>query len=752
VQREVRGLRAHPAGEDGEQLGVLVVGVGAEAAYLSLNRGEGGQNLIGAELGEELGLLRSEELLAARRVDGGRQFFTRAYDFGFSKTLDDTWSHWPRDSVLKDVVRIVRRFRPQVLVSVFTGQPRDGHGQHQAAGWVAAEAFQVAGDPARFPELEREEGLTAWTPIKLYRSTRFDTAATTLTLDGGVLDPAIGQSYHQIAMRSRSLHRSQDMGQVQRAGPSVTRMQLVQDRAHAGPGLFDGIETRIEALAGDADDAGLEQYQRDVRGGRVAFETGDRAAARGRLAAAARRLEGIRERHGAEHGAVLGDQARHLHQALAALLGIVPDAVINRPTMVAGETGYVISRVWNAGSDTIRLTASLVEHGAERGEERRERVIPPGAVGDDTLRVTLPDSSPVSTPYFLRAPRAGDLYAWPAGDPAVLGLPFQPPPLSVRHEISWRGATMALTREVAYMYNDQARGEVRLPVAVAPRLSVRVEPAHGIWNVARNRSSRVRVTVTGTAADSIAGRVRLELPAGWAAAGPGEFRFGRSGASAAFDFALTAPQGAAPGDYRVGALAVDWAGREYRSGHSAIDYPHVRPRTHAIPAESRIARMSVTLPRLRRVGYVRGAADRVPEALSAAGLPVEVLEPAALARQPLGGFDAVVIGPRAFETEPALLTANDRLLAYVRAGGLLIVQYQQYGYFRGGYAPYPMRLASREPGQAINAATITDRPSTPGLAASLVGGHDRVTDETAPVRLLDPAGAVVSRPNRLTAA
>ena len=151
--RRVLMIGAHPDDEDTELLTVLVRGMGAEAAYLSLNRGEGGQNLIGPELGEALGLIRTEELLAARRLDGARQYFTRAYDFGYSKTLDETWEQWPRDTILKDVVRIVRRFRPQIIVSIFSGSPRDGHGQHQAAGWVAREAFAAAGDSTRFPEL-----------------------------------------------------------------------------------------------------------------------------------------------------------------------------------------------------------------------------------------------------------------------------------------------------------------------------------------------------------------------------------------------------------------------------------------------------------------------------------------------------------------------------------------------------------------------------------------------------------------------
>jgi LmbE family N-acetylglucosaminyl deacetylase len=205
--RRVLMIGAHPDDEDTELLTVLVRGMGAEAAYLSLNRGEGGQNLIGPELGEALGLIRTEELLAARRLDGARQYFTRAYDFGYSKSMEETWEHWPQDSILKDVVRIVRRFRPQIIVSVFSGTPRDGHGQHQAAGWAAMEAFVAAGDTARFPELAREEGLRPWTPLKLYRSTRFDSTATTVTLDGGALDRGVGKSYHQIAMERRSMER-----------------------------------------------------------------------------------------------------------------------------------------------------------------------------------------------------------------------------------------------------------------------------------------------------------------------------------------------------------------------------------------------------------------------------------------------------------------------------------------------------------------------------------------------------------------
>ena len=240
LDRALRGLDqnkrilvigAHPDDEDNELVTYLSRGTGAEVAYLSLSRGEGGQNVIGSELGEGLGLLRSEELLSARSVDGAHQYFTRAFDFGFSKTLEETLRFWPHDSLLVDVLRIIRRFRPQVVVSIFSGTPRDGHGQHQASGVVAREAFDQLRD-------------STWGPRKLYRTARFDTSGSTVVLASGALDPAAGQSYHQLAMASRSSHRSQEMGRLQDIGASTSRLALVEDFTGAGGGgVFAGTDT-----------------------------------------------------------------------------------------------------------------------------------------------------------------------------------------------------------------------------------------------------------------------------------------------------------------------------------------------------------------------------------------------------------------------------------------------------------------------------------------------------------------------------
>ncbi|UCC49821.1 MAG: PIG-L family deacetylase, partial [Gemmatimonadota bacterium] len=289
VERLLRGLGsvkrvlvigAHPDDEDTALLTWLERGLGADAAYLSLTRGEGGQNLIGPELGVGLGLLRTGELLAARRLDGADQFFARAYDFGYSKSAEETFRFWPRDSLLADVVAVVRQFRPQIIVSIFTGTPRDRHGQHQAAGILAREAFFAAGDPQRFPG-QLADGLRPWSPLKLYGSTRFDEDAATLTIETGSLDPLYGRSYYQIAMASRSRHRSQDMGRIESLGPRRTSVQLLESRLDTGEpererSLFGGIDTTLVGMLPATGDSAtrermggaLKEYQERVGGAR----------------------------------------------------------------------------------------------------------------------------------------------------------------------------------------------------------------------------------------------------------------------------------------------------------------------------------------------------------------------------------------------------------------------------------------------------------------------------------------------------
>jgi len=780
-------IGAHPDDEDTELLTVLVRGMGAAAGYLSLNRGEGGQNLIGEELGEELGLLRSEELLAARQLDGAQQFFTRAYDFGFSKSLDDTWDHWPKDSVLKDVVRIVRRFRPQVIVSIFSGTPRDGHGQHQAAGWAASQVFEIAGDSTRFPELLTEEGFTPWTPLKLYRSARFDSAATTITLQGGTLDPAVGQSFHQIAMRGRSLHRSQDMGQLQHIGPSLIRLALIKDRTGKGTaGIFDGIDT---TLAGTPDaltlkaadkaslDRALKSYNAKLAEARAAISPTEAPkvpalliSARSDLSAAAKLIRQTGPEEDFE------GEASRLSDAIARSSNLLVDAYSDDSSVVPGQELRATASVWNAGPtaqavDLCFVSPSLgwrlevdsassvpVPMAIHRGTclglgdsgwqplSKGGGQLAPNSVASARLRLKVPENLKPTTPYFLREPRDGDLYRWDPANRSSWGLPFEDPPFKVEAQVPLGSGTAYLPREVLYRTNDQARGEIRSPINVVSRVDVKLQPETELWPVGSGARKFV-VTLTHGARDSTRGKVTLSVPKGWSAPAAQPFHFSREGERASFTFTLQPPQKLTAGSYEVFAVAQDDAGNHYDGGSFTIAYSHIRPRSYYRDAKSTIHAASLTLPHVARIGYIRGAADRIPEALQTVGLKVELLDGKALDRTDLSSFRAIIVGPRAYETDPDLLGNNDNLLAFARKGGLVLVQYQQYAFFLNDYAPYPLTVGSRAPGTTTVSTTRRGSPSVGGTA--LLGGHDRVTDETAAVTPVQPVSPVLLRPNRI---
>ncbi len=730
--KRVLVIGAHPDDEDTDLLTILVRQMGAEAAYLSLNRGEGGQNLIGPELGEELGVIRTEELLAARRLDGAQQFFTRAYDFGFSKTLAETWQHWPQDSILKDVVRIIRRFRPQIIVAIFSGTPIDGHGQHQAAGWAAKEAFRIADDSARFPELLTEEALRPWRPIKLYRSARFDTASTTLAMDGGALDEIVGQSYHQIAMRGRSLHRSQDMGRLQTMGPSSVRVALLEDRTGTGGGgLFTGIDTSMAALPWGEDGPPGNVF-RQASGVAATLTQLDSAESklglnlpRGQARLALDRALGALEDGLGQPSAIeRSQQLEHIRKARKILRGVLYDAIADAERVVPGQLVRVTYSVWNTGTAALSV-APVFQPGPTTAGPDGPLTAGPGALDTGSVVWRILDGTPPSEPYYLRRPRSGDLYTWPVAMRSSWGVPFEP---SVARVEFLEGTRRQADVEVTRRTNDQARGEVRRPVFVVPRVAVSLEPDVLVWPTGSTNARTFTVTLTHAARDRTIGTLRLELPPGWPAVAPASFAFTRPDEERTITFTVRSPTGLRAGTLRVRALATDNRGRVDSLGVEVIDYPHIRPHQLVRPAEASIHATPLVLPQLARVGYVRGAADRVPEALQEVGLPIVILDKAALDRGDLSRFDAIVVGSRAYETDTALVAHNDRLLAYARAGGLVIVQYQQFQFSDEGYAPYPLTI---------------------GVQRGMFRSHDRVTDETAPVTVIDSTSPVIAGPNRI---
>ncbi|HET7038781.1 MAG TPA: PIG-L family deacetylase, partial [Gemmatimonadales bacterium] len=535
-------VAAHPDDEDTGLLAQLSRGGGVGVAYLSLSRGEGGQNLIGLELGTDLGLLRTQELLAARAIDGGAQFFTRAYDFGFTRDLTETERAWPPDSILKDVVRAVRRFRPHVLVSVFSGTPRDGHGQHQMAGVMASRAWRAAADPAAYPELAREEGLRPWLPFKLYRSARFDRGAATLALADPGLDPATGRTYAQIAMESRSQHRSQDFGVLQRLAPADSRLALLARRDSGAPdtGLFAGIPVGRSWVAALAD---------SLRGVLVPARLGDLAPTLARAVTRARR-----------DGAVDPEEAALLEEALAVAAGVVIDARADRERVVPGDSVGFELEVYRSGGTPVEVERAVVITGAGGWTDTVPLTLqPPDRSAAQPLTtanavVPVPRSATPSQPYFLRRPLRGAVYDWSEAAADARGLPADRPPFTAEIGLRIDGAPLILRREVTARYQDQAIGEVRRPVRVVPRLEVTVEPGTIVWPAEGPDSQAITVTLRRHGVRPVSGLVTLSAD-GWPSSPPQPFRLSHAGETLTLRFIVRRPPGVTRADVTLRASA-----------------------------------------------------------------------------------------------------------------------------------------------------------------------------------------------------
>ena len=761
--KRVLMIAAHPDDEDTSLLAALARGAGAETAYLSLTRGEGGQNLIGPRLHDGLGIIRTGELVAARSLDGGSQFFSRAFDFGYSKTLDETLSQWPIDQVLRDAVFVMRAFRPHVVVSVFSGTPRDGHGQHQAAGVVAREAFEAAGDPDRFPELA-SRGVTPWTPAKLYRSVRFSPADATVRVPTGTFDPVLGGSYFQLAMRSRSQHRSQDMGSPEYMGPRDAPLQLLASRVGEGKddGVFAGVDTTIfgqlpsplpPTWPANAR-ARLDAYRQavaDARDRLTGLRTEDSLA--GLLEAAGILQALVEEAPRGEARRVLARRLARVQEAALAAAGVVVDVRIGKSLLVPGEAVVVDATVWNGGSLPLRDVAPRLvlpdrwtaEPTAESAmassrsfffrptvpETPEDGRVPPGEIARWSWKAGVPSDARPSVPYYLEEERAGSLYAWP-DDAERWARPFDPSPVqaTVALSIAPPGGPerrVEVRREGDYVGLDPALGEYREPVLVVPALDVEAHPQVMVWPAGDAGAREIAVVLTNTSSSERSGSVRIVAPEGWRVApesapfalGPGA---GPDGTRGSFLFQATPTGPVLEGRHEFRAVAADQSGTLFDADYDIVDHPHVRRAALFRKARTVVSAFPVVADASLRIGYVMGSGDGGPEALRQMGTTVELVGPEQVRDGDFDQYDVLVLGIRAYETRPELAAANESVLEFARAGGTVIVQYNRYGYPQGGFAPYLVGMS---------------RP------------HDRVVDETAPVTVAVPGAPVFNTPNAI---
>lgn len=749
THRRLLVVGAHPDDEDTTALTLVGRGLGGEAAYLSLSRGEGGQNLIGEELGEALGIVRTHELLAARAVDGGRQYFTRAFDFGYTRSLEETLARWPQEVLLADAVSIVRRFRPQVILSVFGDDGSGGHGQHQAAGKIAHEVARWAGDPDYRPDLG-----PAWPVTSLFRSSWWRPEAATAIHPMGAIDPFSGHSLVQLAALSRSQHRSQDMGRPLDLGGREGRYIREQGPAATPDDLFAGVDTRLAAIAALLPEGSLRDEMADA----LARVEATASAARARLAPAsladaAEPLLEIRQGLAAIVATIdarpavsepadprrlvvrdlVREKLRLADEGLLAAWSVALDAEADREALVAGEAVAVTARVWNAGEGPLRSDPPVLLGAA--GEERTMAAAAddeaPGVPGDGglwiwTTSLGIPAGAPPTEPYFLVGPRRGDLYDWSGAAESVRGESFGPPPLTVRFRLVRPGrdgraeTVIEVAREVVHRRVDQALGEVRRPLRIVPPVEVRVAKPLAIVSAAEPAET-LSVELHSNAATPVAGLLESRSDCRAQLLDPAPFELA-PGESARFERRVRACPGPAGRRTATRFVARLADGREVERALPVIEYPHVRPTPLPVAATVEVVPMDLVWPAVGAIGYLPGASDQVPAALAEAGLEVTLLSGREIAEADLSRFGAIVVGSRAYETDAALAAANARLLDFARAGGLVLVQYQQYPFVEGGYAPFPLEIA---------------RP------------HGRVTDEASPVRLLAPEDPVFTRPNAI---
>ena len=747
VTARVLMIGAHPDDEDTYLLAWLARAQHVETAYLSLTRGDGGQNLIGNELGQGLGVIRTEELLAARRIDGARQYFSRAYDFGFSKSAQETFEHWPRDSILKDVVTVVRAFKPHVIIAVFSGTPRDGHGHHQVSGILAREAYAVAADTVRFPRAATA-GEGGWTPLKLYQTARFNPQQATLGFDVGEYDPLTGRTFAELSAESRSQHKSQGFGTLERRGAVMGYVRREQSRvgpaeASEEASIFDGIDIGWGRLAAQVTHprarAALDSLPAATVAVRAAFDAFEPERLIAPLARVQRLLGqacSVRRPARCPRLALggadtliglppdvrrsLAEQDARVNEALLLASGVLVEATASRELWATGDSIIAELAIFNRGAMPVEMLARVAAVDPEFLEVRDLHELRPGTPvlpPDSALRVMVPiRRHGITQPWWLVEPPNGDLFAAPldgmAEDQRVAG-----PALATWFEIG--GVQVRVTAPVVYRHGDPVRGEVQRPVAAVPAISLHLDRhvEYAPANAMLDREVRVVVRSADSARTAI---VQLRLPPGLTAEPASHtVALPRPGAAQTISFRVRGR--VSPGRHEIAAVAR--SGEEvFTTGYTTIDYEHIRPRRLHGEATIALQAVNITLPPGLTVAYIAGVGDNVAPMLRQLGIPVTEIDPATMDRQSLAQFRTVVVGPRAYESQPALAERNQQLLDYARAGGTVVVQYGQYEMQRPGIMPYPVELS---------------RP------------HARVTEEDAPVRILAPAHPLLTTPNRI---
>ena len=746
---------AHPDDEHGGVLAMLSRGQGARLSLLTLNRGESGDNAIGSELFDAVGLIRTEELLVADRYYGvDRQYFTTVIDYGFSKRLDEALDKWGKENVLRDVVRVLRMDRPLVLIARFQGNQRDGHGNHQTAGLITQEAFKAAGDPNMFPD-QISAGLRPWQPLKLYMGGVRENEDWTIRVDPGTYDPVLGDSYQTFARLGLSFQRSQNSGRFSpQPGPSVSfykRLQSVVEAPDKEKTFFDGIDTTIPGMyraLRKTPPAGAEELltaiDREVKAAAQAFKMTEPSAAAPALARALAATRTASKQLSGEPDAAFMLQVKE-----AQIVDALESALAIDFTAIAQPSGtQEVAGPFNPGPAamppvvpgqsfdvrTVFVNRSPVEvKGARVALEGKGnwvvagRAAPADAAQNQPINVrfsaTVPQDAPLTRPYFTRKGIQEARYT--VADQAQLHRPAAEPALMAVAQFEVAGVPVEMRKPVTRLESNLPYGYDTRVLAVVPAIAITLSPAQAVAPLSLpSKRVQMKVDVLHNREGSSEGTLALKVPTGWTVSPSSQrFEFKHAGERASYPFMVTIPS-LENREYRIEAVATS-GGREYKEGYDTIQKRDLETRYLYRDASASVRGIDVTLAPGLRVGYVMGVGDDVPSGLRQLGVDVQLLGPQELGNADLSKFNTIMTGTRAYAVREDLKTYNRRLLDYVNNGGNLIVLYNTQEFDPAQYAPFPGELPR---------------------------GAEEVSEEDSPVDILAPADPVFNTPNKITKA
>ncbi len=704
-------LAAHPDDENTRLISYMSNHVKARTAYLSLTRGDGGQNLIGPELRELLGVIRTQELLAARRTDGGEQLFTRANDFGYSKHPDETLAIWNKDEVLSDVVLAIRQFKPDIIINRFDHRsPGTTHGHHTSSAMLSVEAFDLANNKNIFPEQVEKYG--TWQPKREFFNTswwfygsqeKFDQAdkSQLLNIDVGVYYPALGLSNNEIAALASSQHLCQGFGRLSQRGSQTEYIELVKgDLPKDKSNIFEGINTTWTRVNGGEK---IETILKTIENN---FNFQDPSVHLNDLLKARALIQTIDDLHWKDQ------KIKEINRIIEACAGLYLEASANTPTASIGQVIDIDIEVLNRSNASVKLDSYTISNNSINSNYGKLLKANDKQVLKE--KITIANSLQPTAPYWLN--KKGSLGMYKVEDKNLIGKPETPRAITIDFNLNINGFPFTVTKDLVYRYSKPEKGELYRPFEIIPEASAKINQKVIIFE---NDQQKEIPVIVKAGRDNIEGFVQIAHPKGWSVYPEKQkITIANKDQEQTLIFTVIPPKNQNEG---LMTPMVHIGDKVYTKELVEINYEHIPFQTVLLPSESKVVRLDIQ-KRGDNIAYIEGAGDVVPESLKQIGYNVIILKPEDITADRLSAFDAVVVGIRAYNIVEDLKFKQDILFDFVKKGGNMIVQYNtSRGLKIDNIAPFDLKLS-----------------------------RDRVTDENAKVTLIAPQHELLNFPNKIT--